>query len=46
MFELMMEIKTKINTRRKGEMVDKKMNKVGKVGKTGSWGFWLGLSML
>ena len=46
MFELMMEINTKINTKRKGEMVDKKMNKVGKVGKTGSWGFWLGLSML
>jgi hypothetical protein len=42
MFELMMEIKTKINTRRNGEMVDKKMNKLGKVGKTGSWG----LSML
>jgi hypothetical protein len=45
MFELMIEMKTKINTIRKGEMVDRKMNKVGKVGKTGS-GFGTGFSML
>jgi hypothetical protein len=46
MFELMIEMKTKINTMRKGEMVDRKMNKVGKVGKTGSSGFGTGFSML
>ena len=36
MFELMIEMNTKINTSRKGEIVDKKMNKDGRVGKTGS----------
>jgi len=46
MFELMMDINTKINTNKKGEIVDKKMNKDGKVGKTGSCGFGLGFSML
>jgi hypothetical protein len=42
----MIEMNTKIRTIRKGEMVDRKMNKVGKVGKTGSWGFGTGFSML
>jgi hypothetical protein len=43
MFELMMDMKTKIKTSRNGEIVDKKMNKVGRVGKTGSC---FGFSML